>query len=107
MLHIILKISISYVFYIVLRPSIWSENAYQVYKHSFVNQIRKEITVFIKRIVRSLNLSDTGFELITIDHTDVTEGVLKFKRSILVIMSVLAQWGLGLLRKYLVHTAPN
>ncbi|WP_222537007.1 universal stress protein [Pedobacter polysacchareus] len=64
--------------YHVLRPSIWSENAYQVYKHSFVNQIRKEITVFIKKIVRSLNLSDMSFELITIDHTDVTEGILKF-----------------------------
>ncbi|MBC8988461.1 universal stress protein [Pedobacter sp. N36a] len=64
--------------YHVLRPFIWSENAYQVYKQSFVNQTRKEITVFVNKIIKSMNLLGLSFELIMIDDDDVTEGVLRF-----------------------------
>ncbi|WP_449436901.1 universal stress protein [Pedobacter steynii] len=64
--------------YHVLRPTIWSENAYQVYKQSFINQTEKEITMFLKKIIRSMDLSDLSFELIMVDHVDVTEGILKF-----------------------------
>lgn len=64
--------------YHIFRPTIWSENAYQVYKQSFLNQTEKEITVLLKKIINSMNLSDVSFQLIMTDHVDVTEGILKF-----------------------------
>ncbi|WP_316818240.1 universal stress protein [Pedobacter nyackensis] len=64
--------------YHVLRPTIWSENAYQVYKQSIINQTEKDITVFVKKIINSMNLSDVNFRLIMKDHVDATEGILEF-----------------------------
>lgn len=62
----------------VLRPVIWSENAYQIYKQSILNQTRKELMVFMKKITRAMNLPDVSFQLMMTDHANVTEGILEF-----------------------------
>ena len=64
--------------YHILRPTIWSENAYEVYKESILNQTRKQMTIFIDKILKSMKLSDQRLQLIMTEHIDVTEGILKF-----------------------------
>ncbi|WGQ09840.1 universal stress protein [Pedobacter gandavensis] len=64
--------------YHVLKPLIWSDNAYQVYKLSLLQQIRHETTLFIKKIIKSMNLTEVDFQLVLIAHKDVTEGILQF-----------------------------
>ncbi|ALL07036.1 hypothetical protein AQ505_17020 [Pedobacter sp. PACM 27299] len=85
--------------YHVLRPFIWSENAYQVYKQSFVNQTKKEITVFVDKILKSMNLSGLNFELVMIDDDDVTEGVLKFTAQYPCDYICIASRGAGTIKK--------
>lgn len=63
--------------YHVLKPLIWSENSYQVYKQSLLAQTRKEMTTIINKTIRSMKLSDNSFQLVMADHVDVTQGILE------------------------------
>lgn len=86
--------------YHVLRPTIWSENAYQVYKQSFLNQTKKEMKVFIDKVIKSMNLSDElDFRLVLTEHIDVTEGILKFTARHFCDYICIATRGAGIVRK--------
>lgn len=92
--------------YHVSRPTIWSENAYQVYKQSFINQTEKGITVFLKKLIKSMNLSGVNFRLIMKDHVDVTEGILEFTAQQPCNYICIATRGAGTIKKIIgTHTS--
>ncbi len=64
--------------YHVLKPVIWSENSYKVYKQSLLAQTRKEMSAKIGKIIRSMKLSDNSFQLVMADHVEVAEGILEY-----------------------------
>ncbi|MGY0036460.1 universal stress protein [Pedobacter sp. NJ-S-72] len=51
--------------YHIVKPFSWSGNAYLVYKETFLNQTRLEITAFMKNIIKSMNLIGVNFRLVT------------------------------------------
>ncbi|RFZ82670.1 universal stress protein [Mucilaginibacter terrenus] len=70
------ELEICYVYHLI-KPFNWSPLAFEIYTTDYKRTMRKELSAFVRGILRQVGNPSLDYQLALIDDSDVTEGIIR------------------------------